>query len=212
MPASRITSNSPWHILFLLDDSGSMTGEPANRLNEALDGMIEELKVISQGTKPYFKLTLISFGSNARILTEAESEQQIQKAMITNFSGNSGSTNMAAAFDEAASVLRRHPGVATDFDPFVFVLTDGVPDDEAAAEAAAQRIKNLDIPAGRPRVVSLGLGDEVNLEYLKRIATNPELARKLQRPTDLVSFFPAVGTVVTSTNGAAAVEDMIMEI
>src|SRR4051812_39207729 len=137
MPAPRVTSNSPWHLVFVLDDSGSMSGTPANMLNRALDDMIEEMKLLSQGTKPYFKISVIVFGSSVSVVAEAESEQTLDKTKITGFSGNSGSTNMAAALQEAAALLKRRPGTQNDFDPYVFLLTDGQADDANAALGAA---------------------------------------------------------------------------
>src|SRR5262245_14869085 len=153
MPAPRVTSNSPWHLVFVLDDSGSMSGTPANTLNRALDEMIEEMKLLSQGTKPYFKISVIVFGSNVSTIAEAESEQTLDKTKVTGFSGNGGSTNMAAALSEAASLLQRRPGTANDFDPYVFLLTDGQPDDRNAALNAAQAIKNMQVAAGKPRLI-----------------------------------------------------------
>jgi uncharacterized protein YegL len=212
MPALRVTSNSPWHLVFVLDDSGSMSGEPANKLNEALDAMIEEMKLMSQGTKPYFKISIVVFGSNVSVLAEAESEQTIDKNKITKFSGNSGGTNMAAGLVEAADILRRKPGKATDFDPYVFLLTDGVPDDESAAIRAAQAIRNMEVAAGKPRLISIGFGDAVNMGFLQQAASNPELAKHLLDSNDLVRFFPAIGTIVTSAGGTQAVDQAIIDI
>src|SRR5262249_18681033 len=90
MPAPRVTSNSPWHLVFVLDDSESMTGAAANTLNQALDEMLEEMKLLSQGTKPYFKISVIVFGSHVKVIAEAESEQTLDKAKVTSFSGTSG--------------------------------------------------------------------------------------------------------------------------
>src|SRR5262249_9078910 len=118
MPAPRVTSNSPWHLVFVLDDSESMTGAAANTLNQAL----EEMKLLSQGTKPYFKISVIVFGSHVKVIAEAESEQTLDKAKVTSFSGTSGTTDMAAALNEAATLLKRRSGNANDFDPYVFLL------------------------------------------------------------------------------------------
>ena len=42
MPASRITSNSPWHVIMVMDDSNSMAGKPSEDLNLALEAMLTE--------------------------------------------------------------------------------------------------------------------------------------------------------------------------
>jgi uncharacterized protein YegL len=212
MPALRVTSNSPWHLVIVLDDSGSMSGDPANQLNKALDEMVEEMKLMSQGTKPYFRISIVVFGSNVRVVAEAESEQTVDKDKITRFSGDSGGTNMTAALVEAAEILKRKPGKPTDFDPYVFLLTDGVPDDENTAVKAAQAIRNMEVSAGKPRLIAIGLGSAVNMGFLQQAASNPELAKHLQNSADLVRFFPAIGTIVTSAGGTQAVDQAIIDI
>jgi len=211
MPASRVTRNSPWHLVFVLDDSGSMAGEPANKLNEAMEGMIEEMKLQSQGTKPYFKISTIIFGSSSRLVAEVQSEQVIDRSKITSFSGNSGGTNMAAGLMEAADVIRRNPGVSTDFDPYVFLLTDGVADNGPEALLAADVIKNMEVAAGKPRLIAIGLGSGPKMDFLGQVASNPELAKHLAKPDDLVRFFPAIGTI-NSQGGTQAIEQAIMDI
>jgi uncharacterized protein YegL len=214
MPAPRVTSNSPWHLVFILDDSGSMSGEPANKLNEAIDGMIEEMKLMSHGVKPWFRISIIVFGTSPRIIAEVQSEQQVDKSKAAALSGSSGGTDMAAALLEAVDVLRRNPGATTDFDPYVFLLTDGNPDEgtETKALSAADVIKNMELASGKPRLIAVGLGSVPNMNLLARIASNPELAKHLARPDDLIRFFPAIGTVVTSAGGTAAVDQAIMDI
>jgi uncharacterized protein YegL len=212
MPAPRVTRNSPWHIIFVLDDSGSMEGEAAKCLNEAMQGMLEEMKLMSQGTKPYFKLSVLAFGSSVELLAEAASEQLIDENKVTNFSGARGTTNMAAALEEAAVVLRRNPGVATDFDPYVFMLTDGHSDDESAALQAAQALKQIQVAAGKPRLVAIGLGSQVNMGFLQQVASNTELAKHLKESHDMVKFFPAIGTVVSSAGGTQAIDQAIVDI
>src|SRR5437879_1849204 len=124
MPAERITSNSPWHLVFVIDDSAPMTvGGAAAQLNEALDALITEMKVLSMGSKPYFKLSIIAMGHTARVLLEAENEQTLDANKVTVFSGNSGTADMAAALNEAVNLLQRNPGRPTDFTPYVFLLT-----------------------------------------------------------------------------------------
>jgi uncharacterized protein YegL len=212
MPAQRVTSNSPWHLVFVLDDSGSMSGKPANKLNEGIGAMIEEMKLISQGTKPYFKLSVVVFGSRPEVLAEAQSEQTIDKTKITSFSGSRGNTDMAGALNETADILKRKPGNATDFDPYVFLLTDGQPDHEANALSAAQTLKNMEIAAGKPRLIAIGLGDNVNMSFLQQIASNPELAKHVDDPDELTRLFPMIGTVVTSAGGTQAVDQAIVDI
>lgn len=93
-------------------------------------------------------------------LAEAVPETALDENVVANFKGNSGSTNAGAALDEAHRILRGNPGQDTDFEPFVFFLSDGHPDSSDTAQQAADRIKSLSLASGRPRIVTLGFGSD----------------------------------------------------
>ena len=98
MPAERVTRQSPWHVAFIIDDSASMaSNDGAKSVNEGMDLMIEEMRSLSQGLRPYFKISIVSFGSGAQDIYVVENEMQIDKSRVTQFRANSGSTNAAAA-------------------------------------------------------------------------------------------------------------------
>lgn len=211
MPASRVTSRNPWHVVLVLDDSGSMSGQPSQDLNEAIKELIGEMETASMGQKPYFRVSVVSFGSNYHTIAEAVPETDLEESAIANFQGSSGSTNAAAALDEAARILSNNPGEETDFEPFVFFLSDGYPDNASTALQAAEKIKNLSLPSGTPRVVTLGFGS-VDDDFMGKIANNSELYKKMSSSKDMVKFLPAIGTIGTQAAGAQDVEEAIMKL
>ncbi len=212
MTASRVTSKTPWHIVLVLDDSGSMSGQPSRDLNEAIKELISEFVTASMGTKPYFKVSVISFGSNYHTIVEAVAETALDENVVANFHGNSGSTNAAAALDEAARILSNNPGQKTDFEPFVFFLSDGCPNDNSEALKAADKIKNLSLPSGTPRIVTLGFGS-VDDSFMSGVASNSELYKKMNSSKDIVKLLPAMGTIGTQVaSGAEGVEEAIMKL
>lgn len=209
MPANRVTSKSPWHIVLVLDDSGSMMGKPASDVNEAIGELIDTLVTTSMGQKPYFKVSVISFGSNFSTLAEAVPETDLDENKVARFKGASGSTNIASALDEVARVLKANPGQANDFEPFIFVLSDGYPDDRPSALAAADRVKGLSLPSGTPRLITLGFGN-VDHDFMQKVATNSELYKQLDESSDIVRLLPTIGTMGSSGGGAEKVEESIM--
>lgn len=211
MPALRVTSKSPWHVVFVIDDSGSMSGRPANDVNEAMETMIEEMRLLSQGKKAYFKVSVVSFGSSCTVLATAQSEQSIDLAAVTGFAGQSGTTNAAAALAEALDILTAHGGEPTDFEPFIFFLSDGAPDNDALALATADKIKALQIPAGQPRIVAIGFGQPKD-QFMTALASNPELYKKLSKSSDIKTFLPAIGTMAGTGTGADGVAKAIMQL
>jgi uncharacterized protein YegL len=217
MPADKVTRASPWHVVFIIDDSGSMGPSenqkgptPAEKVSNGLRDMLTEMVVIAKGSLPYFKVSLISFGSAADILAEAKSEKDVDIEKIVNFAGNSGSTRPSEAFRSAIEILKRNPGKATDFRPYVFFFSDGVPDDDdttAALEAAAE-LKSLKIDAGEPTIWALGFG-AIDAKFMKRIAS-AEKFKEVQDVDKLARLFPVIGTLAGTTSGEAAIDQGIM--
>lgn len=211
MPANRVTSNSPWHMVMVLDDSYSMKGTASSDLNEAVKELVDALLTASMGQKPYFRVSVISFGSNVTTLAEAVPETELDVVKIANFQGNSGSTNAAAALDEAMRVLKANPGSESDFEPFVFFLSDGHPDDRNAAINTADRLKSMSLPSGTPRLVTLGFG-ATDDDFMATVAKNRELYKKMGSSGDIVNLLPAIGTIGSQAGGAQDVEEAIMKL
>lgn len=196
MPAEKITSFSPWHLVLVLDDSISMAGQKIDTLNEAMRRLVDELRLWSGGLKPYFRVSLIKFGSSAEILSEVLNEREIDVVRITSMRGDSGTTNAAEALSRAHEILQRNPGEPEHFEPFVFFFSDGQPDDKGKALEAGRRIKALRLPSGEPRLVTIGIGD-VDDQFMRDLATSrggEARYRKLQDVRDIEYFFPLIGT------------------
>ncbi len=211
MPANRVSSNSPWHIILVLDDSGSMQDQPARDLNAATSAMLDELKLMSSGVKPYFKLSIIKFGSRPTVIAKAVSEQTLTNDQVSSIDGSSGMTNAAPALQEVVEILGKNPGKSTDFVPYVFFLSDGALDDEPEALRVGDSIKSLSIAAGAPRIVTIGFG-AANDSSMTKLASTPELYKRLATSKDMVKLFPAIGTIASTATGTAAVDQAIINI
>jgi uncharacterized protein YegL len=220
MPSDRVSSASPWHVVFIIDDSGSMgvaqgasSQVPAQQVNDALKAMVSEMEVIAKGTKPYFKISIVAFGSSAEIIVEAMSERDIEIDNVATFSGSHGTTRCSQAFRQAADLLRRNPGAATDFRPYVFFFSDGRPDsdDHAAAVQAASDLKAIDIPAGQPAVWAFGYGD-LDSGFMKQICSNSEYFKELPDASALTKLFPAIGTIAGTKTGESAINTAIINL
>jgi uncharacterized protein YegL len=213
MVADRVTRETPWHLVLVLDDSGSMAGEGATAVNRGLDGFNEELVSFNKGTMDRIFISAIKFGTDASLLLEHQAETKVDMSKLTGFTGSSGGTNMAAALRLAADVIKRNPGKASDFIPYVLVFTDGAPNTPTAVEewvAAANDIKAIRGPDGEaPRIAAIGCGAEVNRDVLDRIATSPEISIVLENFSELQMFFTQVGTATGSARGAAGMDRAI---
>lgn len=220
MPAERITSFSPWHAVLVLDDSGSMQGWKIESVNDSIRALIDEMKLWSGGgKKPYFRVSVICFGSSAEILCEAVGEGEIDIARVTSLRGDSGTTNAVEALTRAIEVLERNPGQTTDFEPFVFFFSDGRPDHRQSALDEGARLKALRLASGEPRLVTIGIGDADD-GFMKGLATarhGEARYRRLGDADDIKYFFPTIGTVAASMaadrrSSAEQLEEAIMTI
>lgn len=197
MPADRVTSKTPWHWLLILDLSNealSMGGV------QAVDALIEEMKLISQGLKSYFRLSIIRPGSRPRVLTKAIGEREIDQGLVERQLRSPQSTDVAAALQEARDILLQNGGAPTDFTPYVFFLSDGAPDSVPDALAAASALKSMTVPAGTPKVVTIGFGPADD-EFLRQLASTPEMYRRITDYRDLFTFLPPIGTLAAEGNG-----------
>ncbi len=223
MPADRITSYSPWHVLLVLDDSDAMAGKPVARVNQAVDGMINEMRLLSGGIKPYFRVTVIRFGSEAEILSEAQDENRIEMGTVTGLQGNSGVRNCGAGLRLAYEVLRRNRGQPGDFEPFVFFFCSGPPFDGTSeatprdeALEVAEQLKSEPLPAGAPRLMTVGF-DAVDDDFMRRLASEHAgraWYKKLESADDILGFLPEVGNLAASDSGlstADTVADSVMQ-
>lgn len=211
MPSNKVTSRSPWHVIFVLDDSGSMTGTPIESLNLAMKETIDEMEVATMGgAKQYFKVSVIKYGSESEIICENTTETTIDVDKVFSLSADSGLTNMAEALDDAKAILERNPGEQSDFRPYVFLLSDGEPTGEDPI-VSAEVLKSLNIASGSPRIVTIGVGDDLNDSVMGAIASNPEFYKKLATPKDVINiFFPAIGTATQTATTEQDVEETIV--
>lgn len=196
----QITGASPMHIVVVADDSGSMetVGQDGKRAADhatmAIQDWVAELKLQTKGLKPWFKFTLMHFGSECGIDAEAAELNNIEVEEF-QLDGTSGSTRMDLALMTVIDLLRRTPCKGTDCPPFVFLFTDGVPDagyEQATLDAAAQ-LKSLSLPSGSPRLVTIGFG-AMDAELLRQLATTPDFFKPIANSRDLVRMLPKMGT------------------
>jgi uncharacterized protein YegL len=212
MPAERITTATPWHVVLVLDDSTSMkANQGAENINRGLEALLDELEMKNMGTKERIWLSVVQFHSQPTLVVEHKSELQI-RGTIPKFEANFGSTNMAAALDMALEVLNRNPGKTTDFNPYVLLLTDGAPDNPEAARSAALRLKAASPAAGQPYLVAVGVTQDADMDFLKSIASTPELAVFLPEPKDITKLLPTIGTIVGSAMGVDGVNRSIANV
>ena len=129
--------------VLLLDTSSSMRGAPIAALNEGLrafrDDLIQDALALQR-----VEVAVVTFDSNVQLVQDFVTVDQFDPPILTA----QGYTHMGAAIHQALDMVQarkeqyRTNGVAY-YRPWVFMMTDGEPQDEPndVVEQAAQRLK-----------------------------------------------------------------------
>jgi uncharacterized protein YegL len=170
-------------LFFVVDTSGSMTGEKIGTLNAAVEEVLPELRDISDGNADaQIKIAVLQFSSGARWLTPAP-------VGVADFSWNylaaDGVTDLGAACRELNAKLSRSAfmGDAAGFmAPAVFLLSDGEPTDDYRPQLGELRQNNWFKHAIK---VAVAIGKDANLAVLKDFTGNSETVLLVHTPEAL---------------------------
>jgi len=114
-------------VLLLLDTSYSMSGQPIDMLNKAVEAMITEFKK-AETMETFIKLSIITFGNNGvQLHTSLEEVSKIE----FNPLNVGGSTPMGTALKMAKAMIEdKTIFKGRDYRPAVVLLSDGAPNDD----------------------------------------------------------------------------------
>lgn len=178
-------SAPPREFVFVLDRSGSMSGEPIRQARNALRACLRALNVEDTFSILLFDNQLQWFNEKPVAVTQ---EQVAQADAFLDAVQGRGGTEIVRALQAALS-LPNDPERAR----FVVFLTDG------AVSAEARVLENLRKQIGPARLFTFGIGPSVNRALLNRMATlgrgrseflqlNEDIEGAIIRFQDSVSF------------------------
>lgn len=190
---------SPGHLIFLLDQSGSMCGENEIKVVDAVHSAILELinNCIS-GTKVKNRvyITIIGYGNknDVSIIKEGWANDYALDLQACKAKGTKiidpvsyGGTPMAEGFEMARDCIdkwlndRRNAGGDIPA-PIVINITDGMPNCESEATAAARNVMNISTPDGNVILFNIHMdknGNEIRFPRTISQAGNSDEAKFL---------------------------------
>ena len=175
------------HIVFMLDESGSMSGGPFAELESAYANFVADQ---SQRLPPSSRLTVIMFDSGARTIAH-----MVPLSAAPALSYRGGGTSFAPPLSSARTVLASAGN--EELVPILMLLTDGGCGDLDQAKAVMTTIerefRNAELQA---HFVAFGGGGESNLRQLLACTTNGHFHSAAIGSGDLVSVFKDVGNSV----------------
>lgn len=160
--------------VLLLDVSGSMGGRPIDELNEGLATLKDTLSADSLASKRA-EIAIVTFGGTVDVVQDFVTAENFHPPVLSA----RGNTPMAQAIITGLDMIAtrkntyRSNGISY-YRPWVFLITDGGPDD--GWHAAAQQVKAGEASKG---FVFFTVGVEgSNLDVLAQIATRAPLKLK----------------------------------
>ena len=170
----------PVHIALLIDSSGSMYGQHMDTARETA------LEFTRNTLKPNRSIALYAFPGGQRTRSTRKLED-IQTAMerLIPIGGSPLHLGLAAA----RRSLKGKAGMQRIF----VILTDGNPDDPEAAMAECIRIRR-----SGGRIITIGVGSQVNQEFLQRMCMRPSDFHRHTERIELDGTFINLATEVSS--------------
>ena len=160
--------------VLLLDVSGSMSGQPIAELNEGLITLKDTLSADSLASKRA-EIAIVTFGGTVNVIQDFVTAESFQPPHLRA----SGGTPMGQAIDTGLGMIAsrksayRSNGISY-YRPWVFLITDGGPDD--AWQAAAERVRQGE--ASRSFAFFTVGVEGANFDVLAKIATRAPVKLK----------------------------------
>lgn len=161
------TEARPLPLILLLDVSASMEGEPIATLNHAVRELSQELAA-AETPQGEVHIAVIAFNHTLATRPMVPARDFTPETLVAN-----GSTSMGAAIDAARALIEDRKVIPSRaYAPTVVLVSDGHPTDDVArpiqrflASERAQKAMRL----------ALAIGEQADVETLKRFVANPEL-------------------------------------
>lgn len=170
----------PKDIVFVVDRSGSMSGEKIEQVRQSLKFVIERLN-------PEDRFNIVTYSSSTeQFRPELELASADNKQAAIGFANGvfaGGSTNISQAMSTALPML-----ADANRPSFVVFLTDGLP---TAGETNEGKIVEVcrSAAAKHVRILNLGVGYDVNSRLLERIATSCRGRSEYVRPSEDIETY-----------------------
>eukprot|EP00090_Calanus_glacialis_P003392 TRINITY_DN12511_c0_g1_i1.p1 TRINITY_DN12511_c0_g1~~TRINITY_DN12511_c0_g1_i1.p1 ORF type:complete len:876 (+),score=214.06 TRINITY_DN12511_c0_g1_i1:35-2662(+) len=206
----------PKHVVFVLDVSGSMSGEKIGQLKDSMFTVLDDMTETD-----YFNIITFSDGVSHWNPLDSKSEEFVQKAQrviqATNENKNlaikhilelqaGGGTNMNDAMLEGVKLTEfalQNEKLPQNVKSMIIFLTDGLPSSgETNAEAIKDNIKNANTELHTP-IFSIGFGRDADFDLIKEISEQAEsFSKKIYEGSDaalqLEDFFAEVASPLIS--------------
>ena len=179
---------SPIHLIFVLDESGSMNGAEEHALEDAVDTLMDSSEFSEETI-----FSIVAFENGARtIISYTNSKEDVKN--YANISPGGG-TSFSAGLSYANSVAVDAPNGFDKDNTYVIFLSDGHGSGETYANTLKQNVT---------KIYSVGIGSGASGSSLKYIASEDDKGNKLYYSTnnlnELASLFLSITEDIAENN------------
>ena len=171
----------PMQLALVMDCSGSMYGQSIDDAKKAAESFV------CRSLQPSRQIAVVAFPGG--VMSTPTGDLGRLTDAIHNLTPI-GSTPMAQGLRDARDLLRPRAGVQRVF----VVMTDGHPDDPDAVTAEIHRIRSTG-----GRVVAIGVGPQVQQEFLRGLASSPNDYHFCSESVELEGTFINLATELSGT-------------
>lgn len=201
MPSTNSLTESPrkeLHVFYVLDTSGSMTGDKISVLNHTVEETIEALKTLAKTNgDAKLKIAVMEFNTECKWVT-SNGPEDLEEDFEYEYLEAGGLTNIGEALNELNSKLSRHAflnSITGALMPVIIFMTDGystdAPDD--FDKALGEIRKNRWFRRGTK--MGFALGEEADVKMISSVVGNSEAVLK----TDDLELFKRLMKFVSVT-------------
>lgn len=185
-------------VYLALDTSGSMRGEPIQAVNVGLQSFLLSLRQHPFALESVH-LSILTFDGKVNVVLPLTPLAAVRLPEIV--CPESGPTFLGEALDTVCDMAARDartpaPGEQPDWQPLLFVMTDGKPSDTQAYNEAVLRVRQ----AGFASVVACAAGPKSVPDQLRQL-TEHVISLDLMDSAAFTRFFQWVGSAVTASPG-----------
>nr|VFJ92654.1 MAG: Uncharacterized conserved protein YegL, contains vWA domain of TerY type [Candidatus Kentron sp. H]VFJ95100.1 MAG: Uncharacterized conserved protein YegL, contains vWA domain of TerY type [Candidatus Kentron sp. H]VFK00364.1 MAG: Uncharacterized conserved protein YegL, contains vWA domain of TerY type [Candidatus Kentron sp. H] len=187
-------------IFILIDTSGSMFGEPIESVNVGLAAMLHALRQDPYALDTVY-LSVITFDREVRELFPLTPLEDVQMPTIT--CPQSGPTFMGEALKLVAARVDRDVQRSTgekkgDWQPMLFLVTDGSPSDVALFDEMVEKIKQRRFG----KIIGCAAGPKAKEAFLRRL-TDTVVSLETMDSASFSAFFKWVSASVGMGSASA---------
>ena len=192
-------SKRPLNFFWVVDCSGSMTGEKIAKVNYAIQSTIPDMQqAAADNTNAQLLIQAMKFSTGATWMTSQP--VKIEDYTWTDITA-SGVTDLGKAFDLLAGQLTIPPMSERALPPVIVLLSDGQPTDQYKANLD----QLLNLPWGRKAVrIAIAIGNDADRDVLEEFTGNRELVLEANNPQALVAMIKWASTVAKQVSSPAS--------